>query len=751
MDLDQDIFQQLMDSFREELAERLASITAGLLILEQNPDAEHQETLLEELFRNVHSLKGAARAVDLKPIEELAHGMEDVFGAAKRGSIHLDAPLFDLLYHGVDLTSALMTDIEEDSGLDSEVDLSNYLFRLATAWRGQPIQSPRIEESTQQPLAGVEEVHTPTESILLPWNDDTIRVPTDRLDQLMANAGELLIARLRSSEQVEAIKDLYDFSLRWQRDWQQAQGTVSSSVLQSENDTGTQIQDLFQKNLKNLQTIVTRLGIFARKFSDDANRLSLVTDEIQEGVRQTRMLPLATLLGGFRRIVRDLARQKGIEVSMQVHGTGTEMDKHVLEQIKDPLMHMLRNCIDHGIEPPVERSQAGKPRQGVITLTAERCGGVIVIEISDDGRGIDINAVRDTAVRRGLLEAETAAEMSDVQIIPLIFTPGLSTAPIITEISGRGIGLDVVRRNVEVLQGRTHVQSIPGQGTSFTLVLPLTLISTYCLLVGVADYTYALPFSSVERIVPIRPEDISIIGGQQAIHWMHRPISLVRLADVLQQANGDHPFANRRKLPAVILSAGEQRIAFLVDELLDEEEVVVKSLGKQLARVPNVAGATVLGTGEVVLILNPSDMIRSARRATIQSHIPTVPSTSDQESKTVLIVDDSITTRTLEKNILTTAGYQVQLAVDGQEALAILAENRFDLVVADIDMPRLNGFGLTERIRQDESHTATPVILVTSLDSPEHKARGIEVGADAYIVKGSFDQDVLLNTIRQLI
>ena len=753
MALDEALSKQVMASFREELAERLASINTGLLVLEEGVGPERREETLEELFRHVHSLKGAARAVNLKPIEELAHGLEDVFSAARQESISLAPTLFDLLYRGLDLMGAVMGSMDAGYGVDPALDLPGYLAQLTAVRLEQRIPPAPVEER-EAPLADdVRGRPTPFgEAPVQSWAAGTIRVPTTRLDELMAQAGELLVARQRSDQRLEEVKELHGTVARWQQYWHQVRERALGSLQRPADGDGGHTLAFLMRNEDSLRSLMTWLDEHIRHLSDDTTRLALVTDELQDGVRKIRMLPLATLLGTFRRMVRDLAREKGVEVNLEVQGADTEMDKQVLEQIKDPLMHLLRNCIDHGIELAEEREKQGKPRQGIITLSADRRGNVVVVEISDDGAGIDIAGVRDAAVRRGLLRPEVAREMSTDEVISLVFLAGLSTSPIITEVSGRGIGLDIVRRNVEALQGRVEVHTVPGRGTTFTLTLPLTLVSTHCLLLRVVDQIYALPVSAVWRLIPVSRGEIISVEGRQAIRYQGHPLSLVYMADVLEQPDRGRPFDGEEPAPAVVLMAGGQQIAFLVDELLDEQEVVVKSLGGQLRRVRNVAGATILGTGQVILILNVTDLVRSTQRAAERPlPAPEGEPTVEEERKVVLVVDDSITTRTLEKNILTAAGYEVRLAIDGEEALTALAEQECDLIVADIDMPRLDGFELTQRLKQSERYRELPVILVTSLESSEDKARGIAVGADAYIVKSTFDQDVLLDTIGQLI
>lgn len=742
---DEEMLRQLMASFREELAERLAAVNAGLLALEQEPEGPQRGELLESLFRHVHSLKGAARAVNLHVVERLAHALEDALGAIQKGRLALSAELFDLLYKGSDMIGAAMIHI--DAGQDPQISLGmdDYIERLSAAQRARP-----AAEGTAEALLA--QAPPSAEPVLQPWSAESIRVPTARLDDLMTQTGELLVARLSVEQRLAEVRRVRALLDRWQRDWQRMRSTALQQLAQTDNGQNEPILAFLEQNEANLDILTQWANEYVHHLSDDMARLALATSELQESVKRARMLPLANLMGAFRRMVRDLAREKGIEVTLETQGADTEMDKHVLELVKDPLMHVLRNCIDHGIELPQVRQRLGKPRQGTISLRAERQGNVIVLEIADDGAGIDCNAVRQAAVKRGILSAEEAAQISDEQAADLIFISGVSTAPLITEVSGRGVGLDVVRQNVEALQGHIEVRSTPGQGTTFILTLPLTLVSTRCLLLRVAEQLFAVPLSTVERLIEIAETDLAPVEGGMAISYAGRPISVVRLADVLRLP-GRSATPSTGSMRAVILHAGGQEMAFVVDQFTGEQEVVVKSLGRQLARVPNIAGATVLGTGEVIHILNVVDLIKSARSGGARPPGPAeeVPPAPTEVRKAILVVDDSITTRTLEKNILSAAGYDVHLAVDGEQALATLQETPIDLIVADIDMPHVDGFELTQRVKESERYRDIPVILVTSMSSPEDRARGIAVGADAYIVKSSFDQDDLLDTIQQLI
>ncbi|MFC1975551.1 chemotaxis protein CheW, partial [Chloroflexota bacterium] len=487
-----------------------------------------------------------------------------------------------------------------------------------------------------------------------------------------------------------------------------------------------------------------------RQVSNDTMRLSLIINELQEEIKRVRMLPLSTITTTFGRMVRDLAREQNKQVTLTIEGGETELDKRVLEQIKDPLIHLLRNAVDHGMETPAERERGNKPAGGHIVLSASQQGNRIVITVSDDGGGLDLEAIRMSATRKGLLRMGEADILNDAEAANLIFNSGLSTSNIITDISGRGVGMDVVRQNVEELHGTLEVEFEPDQGTTFTMTLPLTLASSRGLLVRAGEQTLALPLTSVERMLQIGSSSIASVEGKEAITYQGKPIAVARLADLLELPPKP---SDADKLTVVIVAVAEKRLGLIVDDLVGEQEVVIKNLGKQLAKVAGFAGATLLGSGQVILVLHVADLIKLAARS--KPRTLTITDADHKESdqrKTILVVDDSITTRTLEKNILEAVGYEVKLATDGKEALGVLATDGLPhLIVSDINMPRLDGFELTSRIKQDTRYTDIPVILVTSLDSPADKARGIEVGADAYIVKSSFDQGNLLDTIEQLV
>jgi two-component system chemotaxis sensor kinase CheA len=787
--LDDDIMRQLRATFKVEAAEHIQAMNRVLLALENNPEGEERARLLEEIFREAHSLKGAAGAADFGEVEATAHKLESVFGAARSGKLTLTRELCDVLYAGIDAVNIIVEASLAEK--PHSLDLLSLYQRLDEAEQGhngfihnpapgvepvagslapteaanvkqlpaQPLPLPNQTASTAaepkaaRPAKGDERKNRPAHHA--PAIEETIRVATSKLDSLMTQAGELLVAGLKIDQRLHDVEEVNRSIEDWNREWLKTRAANSNLLHNADHEAIRPLVKLLDMSQERLRVLSTLVGDLRRGFARDALHLSRVTNDLGEGVMKVRMLPVSTVFDAFPRLVRDVARECGKEVELKTEGGETELDRKVLEEIKDPLIHLLRNCVDHGVEPPDERAQVGKPRQGTVTVKAFQKGNNIVIEVSDDGQGINRARVKQAAVKSGLIDADEAEILSEDETLRLIFASGLSTRFTVTDISGRGIGMDVVRKNVEALQGQVDVETTLGQGTTITLTLPLTLATTQELLVQVDDQTYGIPISAVERIQRIRRGDISQVEGRPALVVDDEPVSLVSLADVLERPRAEQETNPGDKMPVVILSSGRKRIGFLVDGVVGQQETVVKSLGKQLSRVRNVAGATILGTGQVIITLNPSDLMKSARGGGIRS---TQAKSNNRDSvqavkqHTVLVVDDSLSTRTLEKNILETAGYKVTLATDGMDAMSLLSSNGgFDLIVSDVLMPRMSGIELTTVVKRDPRLKKIPVILVTSLDSRSDKEKGLEAGADAYLVKSNFDQANLLQTIAQLI
>ena len=424
------------------------------------------------------------------------------------------------------------------------------------------------------------------------------------------------------------------------------------------------------------------------------------------------------------------------------------MDREVLDAIKDPVMHLVRNGVDHGLETPEEREAAGKPAEASILISLQTHGNRLRLEVADDGRGVSAADIRAHAERRGVLREAELAQMDDDAVRMLVFRPGFTSSEQVSEVSGRGVGLDVVQESVERLAGNVHMETIEGVGTKFVLTVPVSQATARMLLLEVGTELFALPVASVERVLQVGSSEVSKVETGQAIEFEGRPIHIHRLGDLLN--------CNQRSdagavVTAIVLNSFNERVALVVDRIVDERELITKGLGDHLEQVPNVAATTVLANGRVVPVLNTTDLVRGSRALEGQGELFTRASNDGMDLQTILVVDDSITTRTLERSILEAAGYQVRVATDGVEALDALSQGSVDLILADIQMPRMDGFQLTETVKGNERTASIPVVLVTSLASDEDRARGMHAGADAYVVKSEFQQGALLEILGKLI
>jgi len=491
-----------------------------------------------------------------------------------------------------------------------------------------------------------------------------------------------------------------------------------------------------------------KLAVLERQAEQERRALSGMVDGLQGDIRQALMLPFSSLLELMPKLVRDLARDLGKEVELRIEGASIEIDRRILEQMKDPLIHLIRNAIDHGIETADARRRCNKPVPAQIVIDiAPLEGNRVELVVSDDGAGVNLDKLKHSACKLGLITADAAATLETPAALALMFESGLTTSPILTDLSGRGLGLAIVREKVEKLGGGIHAQAGESGGTRFCMVLPTSLVTFHGLLVEVAQQQFVLPSQNVERVLRLSSTKVKTVENRPAVEISGQAVALVWLAEVLGLPATD---ADSTHLQLVVLSTAGGRIACAVSAILGDQEVLVKSLGPQLRRLPNIAGATVLGPGRVVPILNVADLLKSAQRIRpLAATLRAAPSPAPRQLS-LLVAEDSVTARTLLRNILETAGYLVTTAVDGIDALTSLRSEPFDLVVSDVEMPRMDGFELTARIRADQALTHLPVVLVTALESREHKERGIEVGANAYIVKSSFDQSNLFQVIRRL-
>lgn len=739
-----------MATYLAELEKHVHALNRDLLALEKEPVPEAAEELLAVIFRTAHSLKGASHSVSVTVVESACHRLEEILAGLRDRRLELTPDLVQLLFTA--------TDAIEDAGsrLRGKQDLTSAPLAMLL---------PRLEAAAGAPDATRQE-HQVEVSPARPATEPTaggdfFRVPAAKLDMLLASSGELLVARRRTEVWEEELLALRDFVGRWQAEWrpvdrfarrfQQRKAVRGGQDEQGGN--GGPVEELPRRtrlaltradaNLKRVQKEVERLAAGA---ATDRHVLDQAAGPIEDEVKRLRLLPFSEACEGLPRVVRDLGKSAGKEVDLVIEGGNVQLDRAVLGRLKDPLLHLVRNAVDHGIELPAERLSAGKTAKGRITVSAALRGAGVEVIVEDDGRGLDLAALREQLHKRRLPEPA-----SDLDLVRAVFLPGVSTSKIITQLSGRGIGLDVVKTGVEAVHGTVDLTFAAGQGTRFLLEAPLTLSTLRALLVAAGGQTFAIVSTNVQALMRVRAEDIRSIEGREMVRVRDVPVPLTPLAEILGLPARESMRVGG-KAPVVVLASGNRRAAFIVDELLAEQEIVVKGLGARLIRVKNFAGATILPTGRVSLIINAGDVVRSALAYTPARGVAgRLAEPAPAARKRLLVVDDSVTTRTLVKSILEASGFDVLVATDGADAWQILQEKGADLVVADVDMPRMDGLALTETIRSSKRFRDLPVILVTALESEKDKARGIEVGADAYLLKSAFDQRDLLQTIAQFL
>jgi two-component system, chemotaxis family, sensor kinase CheA len=693
---------KLLAAFRQEAAEHVQAMSTGLLELERNPSRDRRAQCVEEMFREAHSLKGAARAVDLPQIETVCQAMESLFADVKRGKAELVAPLIDALHEAVDLLARAIPPPGAESQARDWTGVQHVIARL------QSIGEDNIDETGHEPrVHEAEEAPAVSAVAELLATGTTVRIATEKLESIAFRAEEMRAAKLAAM--------------------------AHSAELRAA--------------VRETTAMKPKLAELAAQAERHHRALAASVDGLLEDVKTMLTLPVASAVDLLPKMVRDLSREQGKQVHLNLVGTEIEIDRRILQDLREPLMHLVRNAIDHGIESPQVRQRAGKPAVGTIDVAFRQQGGSrMEIEIRDDGAGIDVQRLREAAQVADTISQDGGRGEG----LELVFKSGVSTAPQVTRLSGRGLGLAIVRDKVERLGGIVSIESQPGEGVTLRMDVPLSLASFRGVLVRVANCPMFLPTTHVAQAFRIGEDAVQRIENRDTLAWQGAVVPLVDLAAVLELPPAEQS-VDSRAVHAVLLQAAGQRIAFRVDSVIGEQEVMARSLGPLLTGVKHIAGATLLGEGELVPILHVPDLMRSANRDGAHASRAAAPAPKLSQRKSILVAEDSITSRMLLQNILEAAGYKVQTAVDGVEALTWLKSEAFDAVVSDVEMPRMNGFDLTARLRADKDLASTPVVLVTALESSLDRERGVDVGADAYIVKSSFDQSNLLEVLERLL
>ena len=710
--------QTLYDLFKAETEDHLQSLDEALLGLESMPQ---DSALLEEAFREAHTLKGSARMLGLTGIQMLAHALEDGLNAARQGTRAINA----------EVISGMLREVEEirnrvDETLRAARPGAATAVPVPAAVTTRPVAVP-----AQAPAPAAPAAPGPAAAVEDGFRIDSVRVGTKRLDELMTHSGELVIARSRVERRIGDLDDVLD-----------ELAAVSRNLPLGLRPAIARIEE--------------KLTGLRRANAEDGSRLENLSRAFEASVREMRLLPMANLFKLFPRMVREIAEEQGKEVTLQLQGAETLADKRILEEIKDPLMHMVRNAIGHGIEAPERREALGKPRNGTITLSAAGSRRDLTVSISDDGAGLDTDAIRRVARQRQIVDEATLAAMSADELKRLILHPGFSTARFVTDVSGRGVGMDVVHTNILRLKGTLDIASVPGEGSRFDMHLPVTLVTLQVLLVRVNGFFYGFPIDAVGVSQRLAASALLTVEGRIAALYRGMPVPVLPLADILELPGQPAPVAEGEPRQCVFLKSGEHAFGVLVDAAVDAQEVILKPQSRVLDRVRNVIGAAILSSGDICMVLSAADLLASVARKAGITAAPSPAAAADGEGgaarpKRILLAEDSITTRTQEVRILQAAGYEVVAAIDGLDAFTRLGGEPFDALVSDINMPRMDGLQLAERIRSLPQYAEMPIILVTSLSSDEDKRRGLEIGANAYITKPEFDQRLLLDCLQRLI
>lgn len=785
-----EFLQRLRATFLLEAREHLEVFASGLVALERAPSMEERTEQLETVFRHTHSLKGAARAANFPRIEAICQHLEEVFALCKRRNLVLSATDFDTLHRAFDRvgvyvgaggdTAAGASD-EEDLAIIRQLQLlvarehdSQRQGDDGEAPSGDPTRSVPLIHTAMPIAAGVipggeehDNAGTPgTPSVELPSvmptpaAMETIRVAIPHLDRVLLAAEELLTVKQANAKRVDELQRIEHHLDEWGKQWSAIQVALRKlRVIANAAPEGTQRSSVdapgrvvgfidwtfgYVKSLEGLLHTVTKSAM------RDHHAATKLLDELLDESKNLLMMPFATVTEFLPKLVRDLARDQGKEVELKLGGGGVHLDKRVLEQLKDPLVHLVRNAIDHGIEPPSKRHAADKAGCASLRVEAQLVhGNRVEVIVADDGVGMDPQRLREAAIDFGMFSAEEARQLSDAQAVDLAFRADISTSQVITEISGRGLGLAIVREQVEKLGGQVSIENRAPVGATFRISLPQSLATFRGVFVMAGGQVFVIPAAHVERVARLPRSGLKTVRRQQTLSIDGQAVAAAHLQQILEL----RPHAPRREsefITVVLIGGGHERIALAVDEVLHDEEVLVKRLQRPLVRVRNIAGATIMASGEVLPVLNVADLLKSARRAGQPLPAPAIERGKPLVRK-VLVAEDSITSRLLLKGILEAEGCEVTTVVDGIEAFTALRSETFDVLVSDIEMPRLDGFGLTSRIRADPKLADLPIILVTALARREDRERGIDVGANAYITKGGFDQRDLVGAIRRLV
>jgi two-component system chemotaxis sensor kinase CheA len=712
-----DEIDEILEIFRAEARELLQGIGDALLILENSTNSDERSKANKLSFRSAHNIKGAAASIGIGRIEKLVHLLEDVFVELRDRDMPLSGRMLDEIFKAIDHIDRLvasasreMKDIEEDD--EAIVNLLKELASQVTSTTregSKPTEKAEAESSSETALAEVRDL-------------SFVRISGERLDKLSSQLGELVEMKIRMEEMSREMV-----------------------AIRAEFERRTESQDdLLRVSFKTLSTNIELSTLSMGK----------LMGEIQEELIELRMVPCSTIFPLLRRAVRDVCRKRNVDIDFKLEGGGYQLDRNIVERMKDPLIHLLRNAVDHGIESADERLKGGKSAKGQVILRISHMGHGIRFSVIDDGRGIDFAKIRQRVTQLGLLKGKEE-NLDDNLLLDFIFSSGVSTSHEADSVSGRGVGLDVVKKNIVEIQGVVTVDTRPGKGTAFNVNVPLTLATDTGLFIVTGGEHYVVPRSAILQVVTFGYQDVTITNNSATLRYEGQPIVVKRLEGMLRQKNF-LPRKDDEQHLAIVLQSGDSIAAFVVDEIDQEAEIVIRDVGSFLQRLKNISGLTIMPSGDMCFVINPIDIVRQATRAQqsgdFESFAPgTGLDSIDPREKIIMVVDDSATSRILNQKLLSDAGFQVLTAGNGLQALEVLRRKKCDLVLSDVNMPHLDGLGLTKRIKSSSQLAGIPVVLLTSLSKQSEREEGLDAGADAYMVKSQLNQKELIEIIEQLV
>ena len=734
----------MLELFRLEADTQTAVLSAAVLAIEE---VEHSPTAIESMMRAAHSLKGAARIIGLDSAVRVAHAMEEVFVAAGKGLFKVGPEHADVLLAGTDFLGSIARADDALHPGGPWTDRANQLVSRLTALLGTPSSSPL----PGQPHGAIA-ADGPAAPAAAAFDqfDRVVRVSADSLTKLVGLAGESLVEARQLRPFVDSL-----LALRTT----QARLCDTIAALDERIDRGSLDDAALRDGVRHIlreQATAVLAGLTRRceEFESFASRTEDLSSRLHHEVLASRMRPLADGIRGFPRLVRDVSRSLGKQVRLEVRGEQTGVDRDILEKLEAPLSHLIRNALDHGIEQSDRRKAAGKPPVGTILLEARHRAGMLQITVTDDGEGIDIGHLKSRAVTLGLVSPQVADQLSAAELLEFLFLPGFSTKSVVSEISGRGVGLDVVQSMTKAVGGSVRVATQTGRQTVFTLQLPITMSVIRALLVDIVGEPYAFPLTRIDQILSCRRDDIRTVEGRQYVDRDGVAIGLVLAAQVLDLNVSAVPVADDA-LSVVVISDRGQQFGMIVTAFLGERDLEVRPLDPRLGKVPDINSASLLENGDPVLIVDVDDLVRSIDGLLMGRRLTQVEFARMAEQarrrKRILVVDDSITVRELERQLLQSRGFDVDVAVDGMDGWNAIRGGQYDLVVSDVDMPRLDGIGLVSLIKADPARRDIPIVIVSYKDREEDRLRGLEAGANRYLTKTSFHDQTFLNTIIDLI